>query len=322
MLILNFEQFVNEKMGVVSRVNQDTDVFKISEISNDFINKILKNPDKKYETTYLLINKSVYVVYDPKENPKSDGFTDANGDIKIYKKITEDNFLKIKYLFIHELIHVIQQIRKKQSFNSYSYIDRIRYNLRKVTMSQIHQGLDSDYFMFLIYREDCYEITAWGNNAYASAFKYKLDNPDASNQDVVKHVLEDVKMNKKCLDDVIELVKNNETVFQAIIGMLIGHFSEIDGNKEQSYFDKSVFELNVVKKMRKEVKRALSQSDEKITDNDLNFIIMSNISELLKVKNDIIKSFIEHMKYWFNKAQKQIGKTIQLGIDDATEQIK
>ena len=170
----------------------------------------------------------------------------------------------------------------------------------------------------MFYRENFYEISAWSNNAYIEAYEYKIDNPNLLDREIVKHVLDKIHMTKKYLELAIETIKNNTGIFLSIVGVLIAHFSELNGNSGQSYFDKSVFELDIVKQMRKEVSKMIDTFDVRTCKDKIEQMIQFYTPELLKYKDIIETSFIKHMEYWFEKSQKQMTKSITLGIEDAS----
>ena len=126
-------------------------------------------------------------------------------------------------------------------------------------------------------------------------------------------------MNTQFLNNTIKEIKSNDYIFNIIVLILISHFSELDGNNGQRFFDKTIFELNVVKQMKKDMREILNSTYEpdEIADK---IVELSNeyIFKLRSYKMIIENSFINHLIYWFNKAKKQYGKAIQLGIDDVT----
>lgn len=66
---IDFRNYIlNEKMGVISRIFQETEVNRISEIVNDFTENIYKDPIKKFSTTYGLLDIVITVNYKPNKN--------------------------------------------------------------------------------------------------------------------------------------------------------------------------------------------------------------------------------------------------------------
>ena len=321
-MILSFEEFINEKMGVALRVNQDDDVLGLSKIVNSFMDNISKNPDEKYIKGELILNQPIQVCYEPKgfKYHGVKGVAQGGEKIIIYKRYTDDDYLEIKYFLVHELVHIIQQITSSVDVKKLSTADKIKFLMTKPTIDELTNNDPNLLFMYLLYREDFGEIFAWTNNAYEKAFQYKKDNPDCSNQDVVKHVLKELYMTKTIFDIAIQNIYIDEDLFRAIISILVGNFSELSDIKTQSYFDKSIFRLPTILKMRKQLSNILHEytSTEDIVDNIL-VMIEENMYDLEKIKDKIVSSFEEHVKYWFEKIQNKLGKAIQLGIDDAIE---
>ena len=319
---IDFRNYIlNEKMGVISRIFQETEVNRISEIINDFTENIYKNPIKKFSTTYGLLDTVITVNYKPNKNTLKNG--DTNGyNINIYLIANKTNYLKLRYTIIHELVHIIQKWYSSD-INNLSFIEQIKYYLRRPYLDIIQltkeEKENSKYLLYLLYREDLYEISTWAHDAYINAFKYKVKYPNKSNQDIVNLVLNSISMNTQFLNNTIKEIKSNDYIFNIIVLILISHFSELDGNNGQRFFDKSIFELNVVKQMKKDMREILNSTYEpdEIADK---IVELSNeyIFKLRSYKIIIENSFINHLIYWFNKAKKQYGKAIQLGINDAT----
>lgn len=306
-------------MGIISRVDQITDIFGISELTNNFLEDIIKTPNKTFETYEFVLDHPVQFSYIPNINATIKGEATNGNHIKIYLKYNGYNYLDIKYVIIHEVIHIIQQIRATKHYEDYTTADKIKYKLRRPGINTLKKLEKSRYFLYLIYREDIYEITAWGNNAYLNAFKLKMKNPTMPNNVICKRVLSLVDMNTTFLNASINNIRNEDEAYIAVIGILISQFSELSKNIGQNYFDKHIFQLDVVNKIRRDVKNILSKYKE-IEDIVEQIVELYDIydEELQKNKSVIIESFITHIKYWFKRAQVKIGKAIQLGIDDAT----
>ena len=312
--------FLNEKLGVISRVFQEDDVFHISKITNEFIDIIMKTPENKYTDYYEIYDTVVQINYIPNTGIKQNAVTKANGTvINIYLKAVEENYLLLKYTIIHELIHVLQ-IWTSNVYENQSELDKIKTMLRKPYLDiDLLNDPEYRYFMYLLYREDLYEISAWAHDAYINAFKYKVKYPNKSNQDIATLVLSTISMNRIFLNDAIKTINTDDNIFSMIITILVGHFSELHGNNGQRFFSKEIFELPIIKQMRKDVKLILHQNNNlEIIANKIIDLIKIYEPKLLNDKSVIIISFIQHLKYWYDKAIKQYGKAIQLGIDDAS----
>ena len=311
---------LNEKMGVIARVFQEKEVYDISKIVNDFMNKIRKTPEEPVEDYYELLTQSFKIKYDPttsnKENAKTNGTT-----VYLYLPLTNSNYFKVKYTLIHELIHVIQ-LWYNDEYDNMSHVERIKYHFRKPYSSKLSTlSPTSNYrkFIYLLYREDLYEISAWAHDAYIHAFLCKMQHQNMSNQQIVNIVLRNIFVNNDVLNTCIKNIKTSKRAYNVIMEILISHFSELDGNNGQRFFDKNIFELDIIKLIRKEVKLILKKfnNPSKVV-RVIKHLIKEYNNQLLEVKDIIIDSYIKHLKYWYDKAIKQYGKAIQLGIDDAS----
>lgn len=317
-MILNFHDYINEKMSTLTRFNQETDEFRVSEIVNNFINEILKNPNDTYKKTRIILDRAVEINYIPNTSTHIKG-SSSNGDtVNIYQRIDKSNQMDIKYLIIHELIHIIQQITSSVDERHLSFGEKIRRDLIQPTIDQLEYRGESTYFMYMLYRENMREIYAWSHDAYELAFSYKKKNPNKSNRDVVDYVLDEVQMSHKFLNIVVDYVKNDDCVFMSVVSILVGHFSEFGGIPKQLYFDKSIFDLEIIKMLKKETRDIVyNNNDIDDVENRLFQMINFHMSDLLSIKDEITSSFIEHLKYWHKRALEKWGKAIQLGIDDA-----
>lgn len=313
-MILYFDDYINEKMGIISQFDQKTDIFQISEITNSFMDKIKENPEKEYSKVVKIISQYIKIKYVPIEKTIIGGYTN-NEIIYISEKLTNDNYYNIKYTLIHELIHVIQDITSDRKENL-SIVDEIKMRLTKPTINDIMKSGEPNEFLYLLYRENIWEIYAWVNNGYISAFKYTHKHPEKTNQEILNYVLKLMNMDKNFFEYVKEKIYNDDLSFQSVVDMLIGQCSEIS-SKGQNYFDKDVFELPVVKKIRKQLSDVLNDTDVDFIVLKINKIVENHYDELLNNKKMIIDSFIKHLEYWYDKSLKKMGKAIQLGIDDA-----
>lgn len=314
----NYCNYLTEKQAVPVQVNQNDDVYGISKIVNNFLNIISKNPNKKYETHNILVFTPIKISYIPLKHPVNiEGVTTDDTHVFIYKQYTYESYLDIKYLIIHELVHVIQNLRKKKKH--LSFLDKMRGYLRDVNTKDINDINDSKYFKLLLYREDLYEIYTWSNDAYITAYQYKCKYPNKSNQDILNYTLKEVEMSSLYLNTTIDLIYKENRIYDVIIDILFGHFSELGSKSEQQFFDRSVFELTIIKYIKQLIHKILCNfSDEETYVSMILQLKETYKPELLLVKDTIIESFIKHLKYWHKQALVKLGKAIQLGIDDAT----
>ena len=168
-MTIDFRSYIlNEKMGVISRIFQETEVNRISEIVNDFTENIYKDPIKKFSTTYGLLDTIITINYKPNKNTLKNGDTNEY-NINIYLIANKTNYLKLRYTIIHELVHIIQKWYS-HSIDNLSFIEQIKYYLRRPYLDIIELTKDekenSKYLLYLLYREDLYEISAWAHDAY------------------------------------------------------------------------------------------------------------------------------------------------------------
>lgn len=318
--ILGFDEFVNEKMGVIERMTyEEYDVKETSKIINDFMSNIIKRRDEVYKKHYLMFDRSVTIIYEPHLNPDDNGYTD-NGTIYIYKQVDEDNYLDVKYTLAHELVHMIHQILSdnERPYDELSNVEKIRYKL----IRNSGKSEKCKYLNLLLYLIDRNEVFSRNQNAYITAYKYKTKHPDSTNQEVLSYTLDRIKMSKNNFDSAMDELECDEDVFTYVIAFMIGNFFEFGKGGYQRYFDRSVFKIPVVKRIRHEIKE--------ITHNcfyldrtclDIIELVKRNITELDSHRDEIVGSFVGHVKYWFDNARKRLGKAIQLGIDDAVETI-
>lgn len=323
--ILDFDEYfksysIHEKMGVMERnVYKEIDEYGISKIINDFIYNISNHVDEDYEITTPFFDDIISIKYRPNSNKKGIYGETKKGIIFIYRKYEEENHLDFKYTIVHELNHITHQILSENDrpYEELNTIEKLRYILLKTSLENLTEHDDIIFLHHILYIIDINELYAMNQNAYISAFKYKKENSNISNSDISLKILKKFKLSSGHLSISINELKNDK-VFENIIYFLIGSFNEMGKNKNQVYFDKSVFELDVINKMRKEIKKIIyNESSINIMVKNTVDIVSKYKIELYDNKNIIINSFIEHFKYWFKNAQKRLGKSIQLGIDDA-----
>ena len=326
-MCLSYKGFLHEKLGIISRVTQTSDIFQISEIINEFIEYIYNHSSTPYTKHVDILNeRPISIKYEPniqKIKLGIDGEFISNKDnIYIYKFITNKNYLYVKYTLIHELLHVVHDIYDNLRKNNPNPFDDIIYKLR-IGLCKYHiYNKEVTHFAYLMYSEDLPEIRAIANNAYIMAYKYVLDNVNVTNKDVVSYVIKQLRLRTSDLNDAIDEIKNTEIGFVLVICILISHFYELTQNyiDGQKYFDSDIFRLPIVKKMRNEVADILNvaDSEENICEK-IYTMIDNNCDELLKYKDQILASFIVKLKYWYKKTMVQMGKAIILGINDATD---
>lgn len=326
-MILNFSDFVNEKMGVLSRMFQYDDIFGISKEVNSFIDTIRQKPADNYKTSIIILDTSVEISYEPKIFSKGlherGHATDDGRKVKIFERVTSSNILDIKYVLIHELTHCIQCITKRHHDENTDTLNKIKDFLVKPTLEQIVESdsIECMSFMYLLYKEDLFETYAWCNNAYECAYLNKLSKPELSNQEVVNIVLDKMGVSSTHLNNAIKYIKENDNGFYVVVSTLVGNFSELSKESKWRFFDKDIFKIPVVKKMKRELYDILHKNTFDIENivADIVTLVNDNMDELNNVRDEICNSFFEHLKYWFKHTQKRFGKSIQLGIDDVEE---
>lgn len=316
--ILGFDEFVNEKMGVIKRmVYDECDVKETSKIINDFMSHIETYPDDIFETHYLLFGKPVTIKYEPTPSPDDNGKTGKN-TIYIYRQVNKKNYLDVKYTLTHELVHLIHQIlsNNEKPYEDLSNIEKIRYML----IRNSGKSDETKYLNTLLYLIDTNEVFSRNQNAYITAFKYKLKHPHSSNQEVLDFTLTELCMSKHMFKLTMREMCDSDTVFTYVVAFMMGNFFEFGKGGYQRYFDKQVFQIPVVKEMRleiKEITRNRFDLDEACLD--VIGVVKKYYDRLSNHKDEILESFVNHIEYWFDNARKRLGKSIQLGIDDAVE---
>ena len=217
---------------------------------------------------------------------------------------------------------MIHQILSKNNrpYEELNKTEKLRYTLLEISSENFERYINSQHLSILLYLIDRNEVLARNQNAYITEFKYKKDNINDSNQDILKNVLNEIHMSNDDYKLAVKDLKNDESAYNYVISFLIGNFFELGKSGYQQYFDKSIFQIPFIKEMRKEMKDIVYNefSIKNMSYNTLN-LVKKYKSELDKYKPEIVDSFIKHMEYWFREAQKHIGKAIQLGIDDAIE---
>lgn len=320
--IPDFKSFITEKSGVIERETySEYDEYDISRIINDFMYHIQRNPNEDFEVVELMFDKPIKIIYKPTDNPSSNGVTEKRV-IYIYKHVNKQNYMDVKYTLVHELVHMVHQILSKNErpYEDLDIVGKLRYLLVRVSSENMSNYKNAKHLTLLLYLIDRNEVLSRNQNAYINAFKQKIKYPELSNQTIVNNVLDDVKMSSDFFTLAIKDLKNDKDIFNCIVGFLVGNFNELGKSGFQQYFDKSIFQIPVVKTMRSEIKQLI--------DNTYDFdklcyqtieIVKKHKNELDEHRDEIIQSFVKHMKYWFNQAQKRIGKAIQLGIDDVMD---
>ena len=323
--ILSFEEYITEKSGIIERnLYTEIDSTELSKIINRFMRHIIMKPKNEYVIHENVFNKLITIKYKPSIKPKNNGSTGKN-IIYIYREVNDSNYLDVKYTLAHEMVHLIHQILSKNNipYEDLDELGKLRYDLVKITSENIESYKKSKNLTDLLYLIDTNEVFSRNQNAYIEAFKYKKENSEILNQEIVNFVLDKIKMTKEYLDKSLIELKTDKSAFSIVISFLIGNFNELGKSGYQQFFDKSIYQIQTVKKMRKDIKKSIHNVFyiDEMRQNALN-VINEYMDDLYQYKEENMESFIEHMKYWFNEAQKRIGKAIQLGIDDAIETIK
>lgn len=320
--IPSFDDFITEKTGIIERnIYSEIDVSDLSKIINRFMRNISHRPDDEFISYETLFDRLITISYKPSTNPQTNGAT-GKDKIFIYKKVNDENYLDVKYTLAHEMVHLMHQIlsNNERPYEDLDDVGKLRYNLLKISSENIQSYADPQYLMLMLYMVDTNEVHSRNQNTYIEAFKYKKKHPVAPNQQIATEVLKKVRMTTDYLNVSIKELKSNPESFSCVISFLIGNFNELGKSGFQQFFDKSIFQLPVVKKLRKEIKEVLynEYSVENMSKQTIG-VVRKYMSELNPHKDKIIDSFIEHLRYWFGEAQKRIGKSIQLGIDDAMD---
>lgn len=319
-----FDEFVyvTEKMGVLKRnLYTEVDASGTSEIINKFIQHIYNNPNDDYETYENVFDELVTLSYKPLSEPTENGAT-GKDKIIIYRKINNENYFDVKYTLAHEFVHLIHQIlsNNEMPYEDMDEMGKLRYNLLKISSENIKDYKNSQHLMMMLYIIDTNEVFARNQNAYIEAFKCKHDHPEIPNQQIATRVLKMLTMTSKYLNSSIDELRTSDESFSCVLSFLIGNFNELGKSGFQHFFDKSIFQIPLIKQMREDIKKAIYNEfyvykmNQKTID-----IIQKYKSELMSYKDEIVESFIKHLRYWFEHAQKRLGKAIQLGIDDALE---
>lgn len=322
----SFDEYINEKQSVLYRemykdIYEDTDVQRVSLIVNEYIDKILKNPQKDYMTSYVFLDEVITIFYEPNKVMKVNGVTHRD-QIHIYREIDEDNQLEVKYTLVHEIIHIMQQklTNEYRDFDDLDDEKKVRFILMRMESDNENEF---SYYNHLIYATDKPEVYAQCQNAYLKAFQTKKNYPHKSDSEILHSVLTQMRMRKGNLSLALSEVKNNDTTFDCILGVLVGSFKCLSTARSQNYFDKSILKLDVIKSLENGVRRILKQDiyfEEKCTE--IMNLIYEYKPELLKHKDEIIESFSISMTHWFEESQKRLGKAISLGIEDGTQYLE
>ena len=322
-MILDFKAYIAEKMSVLEReLYTEIDEKDTSRIIRDFMNHISKFPDDDYEAVEPLFNDTVRITYKPTTPYANPGGKTENGKITIFKLLDDDNYLDVKYTLVHELVHLIRQIlsENERPYEDLDDMGKIRYLLLRGELENMFKSNKFHFLPYLLYIEDKNEMCAKNQNAYMWSFRLKKDNPDYTNQKIVKSVLKKLKLDRDHLKLALNEVDRESDVFKFIVYFLVGNFSEIGKTGYQHYFDNHIFRIPIVKNMKGKVgiivksEKRLSRKIDKINQ------LVDEYYEKLKIyEQDIITSFKDNVIYWFDESVKRTGKAIQLGIDDATE---
>lgn len=332
---LSFEQFCEvykRKEGETItdrfyRLYPTNNIYGISYMVNKFISQIYNNSLSEYTITKEEGLKKIIISYIP-DNYYNDivNITRDNNNYKIliYKQINTQTYKEIKYTILYHLTHLIQQINT-DNYNSFNYISPIkllRYNLYNSSTNK----LDDIDLKYMLYRQDIsnydyvYEY-AHQYEIYLTAFKYTCDNLNKSTDDIIQYIISKEHMTNEYLDNAITRIKEDDSIYENILSILIGHFSEFSkftNNTGYVYFDNYIFNLPIIKILRKNTKRLISKySKDMITlSNELSKLKEKYKNELLYVKTEIINSFIKQLKLWYNFQYNNIVYLVKFAIND------
>lgn len=321
--ICNFDSFIAEKMGVVEReMYQEVDTYGISGIINRFMEHVHKFPNDDYDAYEPFFGALISIKYRP-----NSGMTGINGKtgnrmIFIYRRYVNERTREFKYTLVHELVHMMHQIlsENERPYEDLDIIGKLRYILIKTSVENLGECKDTTYLGYLLYMVDVNEVYSMGQTAYLKAFDCRLLHPEMGDSEIMVMTLNSLKMSGAYLGISIRELRNTKHAFGNIVYFLVGSFNELGKCGKQSYFDKTVFEMDAIKKMRTEIKTIIhnESSLKKMMKNMVDMVSLYK-DELLEHRDEILDSFIRHLKYWFANAQKRLCKSIQLGIDDAGE---
>lgn len=315
----NYHIHMDEQMRVMLRnMYTEVDEYGVSKIVNDFMEHVSKNPDDDYEEPYKYFDEAIMVKYKPTENDKGVHGETRYNCIYIYTYYKPEKHLEIKYTLIHEIVHLTHQILSKNErpFEDLDVIGKIRHILVHTNINSMKDELNC--ISYILYMENRNETLAKNQNAYMWAFKYKKENPQCSNGDVINHVWKKLKIDDVHLSLSLRELKHIGDSYRFIVNLLVGHFHEFGKTGMTRYFDKHIYEIPFIKKMREELRVILTNN--KFAESNIKYIrklIDDNMSNFYKHQDVILDSFIKNFKIQFNEMKKLMSKPIQLGIDDA-----
>ena len=91
-MVMVFPKYVKHTICVFEIIKE-----KLKKHIDDFILKVIENPNKKIETCFKIILSKIIIIYEPKENTKNE--IKQNNSLELYiiihQKITYDNMILI-----------------------------------------------------------------------------------------------------------------------------------------------------------------------------------------------------------------------------------
>lgn len=317
--IPNFRAYLDEQMRVLQRnMYTEVDEHGVSKIVNDFMEHVSKYPDDDYEEPYEYFDEAIMVKYVPTENVNDVHGETRYNSIYIYTHYKPENHLEIKYTLIHEIVHLTHQIlsENERPFEDLDDAGKIRHLLIHKNINDMKNELNC--LSYILYMEDKNETFAKNQNAYMWAFKCKKENPQCSNREVVEYVWKKLKIDSVHLSISLRELKHIGNSYKFIVNFLVGHFHEFGKTGMSRYFDKHIYEIPFIKKMRDDV-RVVFQNNRFATSKfkGIEKLINDNMSNFYKYQDVILDSFTKNFKIQFEEMKKLMSKPIQLGIDDA-----
>lgn len=330
---------VFEKSGVIDRIVNNvyskTESEEISEKAKTILSKCAGKSSKNFKIR--IFGKDIDISYEPKpQKNKYMPIADANDKIvHIYQAITKDNEEEMHYVLLHELTHTLQIIKTKERIAEYSKTptnqmwERISYMLSINVDNALYFKRTSPEGMlsYLIYRLHKHEEYAWSNNMYIDAVREQekriINYMDTNPKTTLDEVMRANFISIQTYNDIVSKIKEGSGILdEMIISDLISFFNEISRSKiAYLHFDKSVFQIPEVKKMRKTVAKIIdSNMSEENTVYALADIATKYTKILQKtpeVLDKIKASFIERMNRRFKSVYQRFTKAILLGIEDA-----
>lgn len=317
--IPNFRAYLDERMRVLQReMYTEVDEYGVSRIVNDFIEHISKNPDDNYEEPYQYFDTAIEISYKPTHNSDVHGETRYK-HIYLYTPYSSEKHLEIKYTLVHELVHMTHQIlsENERPYEDLDMMGKIRHKLIRQNINNMNKELK--FIPHILYMEDKNETFALNQNVYIWSFKYKKENPHYTNKEIIDRVFRKIKIDAGHLSLTMRELKNLEDAYRFIVILLVGHFHEFGKSGMIRYFDKHIYDIPFIKKMRDELRMMLKKHEfnlDKVREFVENLIV-NNWDNFCQHKSEIIESFANNLEHHFGEMKKLMSKPVQLGIDDA-----